>query len=99
MSKAVNPDPAIHHRRLRSELRNAREAMGMTQRDVAKAMDWSRSKLIGMESGAVKTSITDLRALLDHYGVDSAQIASLVDIARAPREPTRWSIYKEVAFA
>lgn len=97
MSEALGPDPAVHRRRLRSELRGAREAAGMTQRDVAIAMDWSQSKLIRIESGAVNISTNDLRALLGHYGVDSTRINALIDVARAAREATRWSIYKDVA--
>jgi transcriptional regulator with XRE-family HTH domain len=97
MSNAVWPDPAIHRRRLRSELRNTREAAGMTQRDVAAAMDWSQSKLIRIESGAVNISTNDLRALLSHYGTNSARIDDLIDVARGARESTRWSIYKDVA--
>jgi transcriptional regulator with XRE-family HTH domain len=93
----VGPDPTIHRRRLRHELRNAREAAGKTQRDVAAAMDWSQSKLIRIESGAVNISTNDLRALLGHYGVDSARIEALVDVARAAREVPRWNIYKDVA--
>lgn len=97
MSAAGGPDPAIHRRRLRTELRNAREEAGMTQRDVAAAMDWSPSKLIRIESGAVGISTVDLRALLGHYGVDPSRIDSLVAVGRAAREPTRWSHYKNVA--
>jgi transcriptional regulator with XRE-family HTH domain len=97
MSEAVGPDPAIHRRRLRTELRNAREAGGMTQRDVAAAMDWSQSKLIRIESGAVNITTNDLRALLSHYGMDPARIDELVEVARAARESTPWSIYKNVA--
>lgn len=97
MSEAAGPDPTIHRRRLRSELRNARETAAMTQRDVAAAMDWSQSKLIRIESGAVNISTNDLRALLGHYGIDSARTGALVDVARAAREPTPWSIYKDVA--
>lgn len=97
MSEAAGLDPAIHRRRLRSELRDAREAAGMTQRDVAAAMDWSQSKLIRIESGAVNISTNDLRALLNHYSMDSAQIDALVDVARAAREATRWNLYKDVA--
>jgi transcriptional regulator with XRE-family HTH domain len=93
----VGPDPTIHRRRLRYELRNAREAAGKTQRDVAAAMDWSQSKLIRIESGAVNISTNDLRALLGHYGVDSARIDALVEVARAAREVPRWNIYKDVA--
>jgi len=97
MPKAVGPDPTIHRRRLRSELCSAREAAGMTQREVAAAMDWSQSKLIRIESGAVNIRTNDLRVLLSHYGTDSARIDALVDIARLARAPTPWSIYKDVA--
>jgi len=69
----------------------------MTQREVAAAMDWSPSKLIRIESGAVNISTNDLRALLGHFGVDSARIDALVEVARAARETTRWNIYKDVA--
>jgi transcriptional regulator with XRE-family HTH domain len=69
----------------------------MTQRDVAAAMDWSQSKLIRIESGAVNISTNDLRALLSHYGIGSARIDTLVDLARAARDVPRWSIYKDVA--
>lgn len=91
------PDPAIHRRRLRNELRKLREAAGKTQRDVAAAMDWSQSKLIRIESGAVNISTNDLRALLSHYGLDSARVETLLEVARAAREVPRWSIYRDVA--
>jgi len=69
----------------------------MTQRDVATAMDWSQSKLIRIESGAVNISTNDLRALLRHYGIDSDRADALVDVARAAREAPRWSIWRDVA--
>jgi hypothetical protein len=69
----------------------------MTPRDVSAAMDWSQSKLIRIESGAVGISTNDLRALLTHYNIDPIRISILVDVARAAREPTPWSIYRNVA--
>jgi transcriptional regulator with XRE-family HTH domain len=93
----VGPDPTVHRRRLRNELRKARESAGKTQRDVAKAMDWSQSKLIRIETGAVNISTNDLRALLAHYDIDPARIDSLIDLARASREQPRWNIYRDVA--
>src|SRR5918999_5340522 len=101
MPGAGQPDSAILRRRIRSELRKAREAAGMTQRDVAVAMDWSQSKLIRIESGGVNISTNDLRALLAHYRLEPHRIDALVDIARAAREaarePTPWKLYKDVA--
>lgn len=90
------PDPAVHRRRLRNELRKAREAAGLKQLDVAKEMDWSQSKLIRIETGAVNISTNDLKALLHHYGVDRARIAELVELARAAREAPRWNTYRDV---
>jgi len=60
-------------------------------------MDWSQSKLIRIETGAVNISTNDLRALLAHYDIDPARINTLVDLARAAREVPRWNIYKDVA--
>jgi transcriptional regulator with XRE-family HTH domain len=94
---AVAPDPTVHRRRLRNELRKARENAGMTQRDVAAAMDWSQSKLIRIETGQVNISTNDLRALLNHYGAESPRIEVMVELARASRETPRWNIYRDVA--
>lgn len=94
---AAGPDPTVHRRRLRNELRKARETAQMTQRDVAAAMDWSQSKLIRIETGAVNISTNDLRALLNHYGVEQAKIVSMVELARSAREQTKWNIYRDVA--
>ncbi|GAA0277865.1 hypothetical protein GCM10009539_77030 [Cryptosporangium japonicum] len=69
----------------------------MTQRGVAREMDWSLSKLIRIESGIVNISTNDLRALLRHYGVtEPARIDELVAMARAARRPSDWDIYKDV---
>jgi transcriptional regulator with XRE-family HTH domain len=93
----AGPDPTVHRRRLRNELRKTREGGGKTQRDVAAAMDWSQSKLIRIETGAVNISTNDLRALLAHYEVDPARINTLVDLARAARDVPRWNLYRDVA--
>jgi transcriptional regulator with XRE-family HTH domain len=93
----VGPDPTVHRRRLRNELRKAREAVGMTQRDVAVAMDWSQSKLIRIETGAVNISTNDLRALLGHYRTDQTKIESMVELARSARGTSPWSLWRDVA--
>ncbi len=97
MSDQLGPDPTIHRRRLRSELRKAREAAGRTQRESALAMDWSMSKLIRIETGDVRITTNDLRALLGYYGVDDDRITTLVETARSAREPDRWARYRDVA--
>lgn len=94
---AGGPDPTVHRRRLRTELRKARESAGLTQRDTAQAMDWSLSKLIRIETGAVSITTNDLRALVGHYGIsDQAKVDDLLQLARAARERSPWNVYRDL---
>lgn len=86
--------PTVGRRRLRSALRTAREAAGLTQEQVAQEMDWSLSKIIRIESGAVGVSPIDARALLRLYRVtDKARVEELVELARRSRTRRWWSSY------
>jgi transcriptional regulator with XRE-family HTH domain len=72
--------------RLRTELRAARRRAGLTQREVAEAMDWSASKMLRIEAGAVGISTTDLRALIQCYHIDDERRAEeLVNLGRGSR--------------
>ena len=95
---ADRPSPVVQRRRLRTELRKARHEVGLTQEQVADAMDWSLSKVIRIEAGTVGISTTDLKALLSYYQVgDPDLINELVALARAARERSWWSVYRDVA--
>jgi len=88
--------PTVGRRRLRTALRRAREAASITQEQVAMSMDWSLSKLIRIESGAVSVSTNDVKALLSLYMVtDQALIDELVGIARVARRRTWWSSIRD----
>jgi transcriptional regulator with XRE-family HTH domain len=99
MEVSDNPSPAVQRRRLRAELRRARLGAGLTQEQVAKAMDWSLSKLIRIENGTTAgISTNDLKAILLHYNItDEARTAEFVALARASRERSWWSAYRDVA--
>jgi len=60
---ADGQSPVVQRRRLRAELRKARLEAGLTQEQVAAAMDWSLSKVIRIEAGSVGVSTNDLKAL------------------------------------
>lgn len=84
--------PTIARRRLSMALRAARSEAGHTQENVAEALDWSVSKMIRIENGKVKASVTDVRALLDLYGItDKSHVAELIDLARATRQKAWWA--------
>jgi hypothetical protein len=59
-------------------------------------MDWSLSKIIRIETGAVGVSTNDLRALLGLYQMlDSARTDELVELARASRQTSWWGKYRK----
>jgi transcriptional regulator with XRE-family HTH domain len=90
--------PTVRRRRLAAELRQLREAAGFTHEQVAADLGWHRSK-VGRIEGAqfVRLSLTDLRALLDLYGVtDRAQREAFTTTARQARERGWWHSYSDV---
>jgi transcriptional regulator with XRE-family HTH domain len=90
-------DPTVQRRRLRVELRRARDAAGLRQADVARAMDWSPSKLIRIERGDVSVSTNDLKALLSHYGVkDKGRINGVLELARSARGASFYDQYTDL---
>ena len=90
--------PLVQRRRLRSELRSAREAKGLTQDQVAHEMDWSLSKIIRIEGASSSISANDLKALLSLYGItESERVDSLLALAKAGRERSWWSAYRDAA--
>jgi transcriptional regulator with XRE-family HTH domain len=95
---ANGDSPLVQRRRLRAELKRARQASGQTQEQVAAEMDWSLSKVIRIESASSGISANDLKALLQLYGVaDPEQVASLLALARAARRRSWWSAYSDIA--
>jgi len=88
--------PLSQLRRLRSELRQERDRLQLTQKDVADSLDWSPSKLIRIENGTVGISITDLKALLLNYKItDEARVEEFVAMARAGKEQAWWHKYRD----
>jgi transcriptional regulator with XRE-family HTH domain len=80
-------DPATMRRKLRGELKRYRSAKNLTQRNVAERLDWSQSKIIRIENGAVAIGLTDLQALLLLYGVtDEGVTAELAEMARGSKQ-------------
>lgn len=87
-----NDSPAVARRRVRLALRSAREVKGLTQTQVAQAMEWSLSKVMRIEKGEVNVSPSDLKLLLDLLEVrDADEVDRLVEDARLSRQE-RWTI-------
>jgi transcriptional regulator with XRE-family HTH domain len=92
---AEGESPAVARRRVRLALREAREAAGFTQAEVAEEMEWSLSKVIRIENGDVSIAPNDLRPLLSYLKVrDKAIVADLIESAKKartrPRQGAAW---------
>ena len=93
---AEGDTPTVARRRVRLAIREARDAAGLTQGQVAEAMEWSPSKVIRIENGEVSISPNDLRPLLTHLGVkDRAAVNELVAAARIARQRQRQAWYQK----
>ena len=90
--------PLMHRRRLRNELRAARQDKGLTQEQVANAMEWSLSKMNRIEKAKTGISANDLKVLLPLYGItDKDRTEELLALARASRQTPWWRDFAEVA--
>jgi transcriptional regulator with XRE-family HTH domain len=88
--------PVIQSALLRGELVRLRKERGLTQQQVAAAMEWSPSKLIRVEGGGSSITKVDLDALLTKYGVTSeSQRERLHALNRGAKEPGWWASYKD----
>jgi transcriptional regulator with XRE-family HTH domain len=84
-------------RYLRRELARLREQAGLSMEDVAEQTDISKSKLSRIENGKIGVSPSDLRLLLDAYGVtDEASREMLLTFARHARRRGWWYRYADV---
>ncbi|WP_073948347.1 helix-turn-helix domain-containing protein [Streptomyces kebangsaanensis] len=90
-------DPSLNRRKLRIALRRAREEADLTQREAAERVEWSQSKLIRVETGTVSISVSDLRALMQVYGItEPAVVEELEAAARGSKGSSWWSSFHDV---
>jgi len=81
---------------LRGELVRLRRESGLTQEQVASALEWSPSKLIRVEGGKSSITKVDLDALLTQYGVTSESIRERLHLLnRGARERGWWDKYRD----
>lgn len=92
---AARPSPTLRRRRLANELRELREAAGLTIEEVAKRLEVSDSKISRIETAKVGTTPRDVRDLLDIYRVDGQRRDRLMRIAREARQKSWWHEYGE----
>jgi transcriptional regulator with XRE-family HTH domain len=88
--------PVVGRRQLALDLRRLRAAAGRTIDDVARHLECSAAKVSRMETGAVRVGMSDLRAVLELYGVIGAEREALVALARQSRRRGWWHEFTDV---
>ncbi|MER7207481.1 helix-turn-helix transcriptional regulator [Streptosporangium sp. NPDC000239] len=89
--------PTVRHRRLLQELRKLRGAAGLKQEEVADHLDWSTSRMTKVESGTLRISVNDVRAMLQLYGLrEGAEYEALIQLAKQAKERGWWHAYSDV---
>lgn len=97
---ATDQGPVVMSAILRNELVRLRKESGLTQEQVAHALEWSPSKLIRVEGGRSSITKVDLDALLSKYGISSESSRErLHALNRGTREPAWWDAYRADASA
>jgi transcriptional regulator with XRE-family HTH domain len=91
----VRPSPTVRRRRLRYELRRLRDEHGLTIEQVQERSggDIKSPSISRWESGERTVRPTDLRLLLDIYGVDGERREALLTLARQAKERGWWQSY------
>jgi transcriptional regulator with XRE-family HTH domain len=74
--------PSVRRRRLAAELRRLRERAGLTGEEVAERLGWSNSKVSRIELHRIGVKQSDLRSLLDLYGISQQRRDELLALAR-----------------
>lgn len=93
---APRHSPTVRLRRLARELRQTRQDLDLSPEAVAAQLGWSRPKLNRIENGKTKLKLTDVAAICDLYGVDSAKRAALIQLAREAHQRGWWAAYGDV---
>lgn len=88
--------PTVRHRRLGRELRQLREAAGLTAEAAATHLGWSRPKVNRIENARITVSVPDVTAACDLYGTDAATRAGLIQLCRDANHRGWWTAYSDV---
>ncbi len=83
----------VGSRRLVIELKQFREAAGLTGEQVAEQMGWSAAKVYRIEGDRVRVLARDVQRLLTLYGIGGEQRDAVMELARLARVKDWWQQY------
>jgi transcriptional regulator with XRE-family HTH domain len=87
--------PTVRRRRLATELRRLREHLDLTGEEVADRLGWSAAKISRIETAKTGARPTDVRKLLELYGVEEGHRDELLTLAREAERKGWWEAYSD----
>ncbi|MFE4519223.1 helix-turn-helix domain-containing protein [Kitasatospora sp. NPDC056783] len=88
--------PTVLRRRLGSELRRLRERTGRQAKTVADELGFSATKVSRIESGQTTLKESDVRAMLELYGVgDETELRQFISLTRRSTQRGWWHDYAD----
>jgi transcriptional regulator with XRE-family HTH domain len=87
--------PKVRRRRLGLELRQLRDAAGLTIDEVAKRLEVAPAKISRIETGRVSVRPRDVSDLLDQYEIHGAHRDNLLTLTREARQQGWWHSYSD----
>ena len=91
-----NVSPEVRRRRLAAELRRLRDRSGQTGDEVASQLGWSPSKVSRYELARTGLRPSDVRKMLEVYGVEPNRQEDLLALARQANTKGWWEEYADV---
>jgi transcriptional regulator with XRE-family HTH domain len=88
--------PTVRRRRLGQELRELRDAAGLTIEEVAQRLEVSPAKISRIETGRVGVRPRDVSDLLDEYDIHGTHRDNLLTLTREARQQGWWHSYGDV---
>lgn len=82
--------PTVRQRRLAAALRRLREQRNLTAEEIAARLDWSQSKISRIETAKIGVRPSDVRLLLELYGVNETHRGEILSLAQAAQEKRWW---------
>ncbi|MEW9548139.1 helix-turn-helix domain-containing protein [Nonomuraea sp. NPDC050783] len=87
--------PTVFRRRLVTELRRRRDALGLSGPRVAQELGWSTSKISRLEKGQIVPGAKDVQALLDLYEMPEPGRSRLLGLVPLASAPEWWEKYSD----
>ncbi|MEV0055439.1 helix-turn-helix transcriptional regulator [Saccharopolyspora shandongensis] len=83
-------------RALAKELRAARNAAGLTARELARVLGWSEAKVSRIETARRGILVQNVEAMLGVLGMKGEDRERLLKMARDIREPAWWELGRDL---